>query len=514
MHAGRNESDLGLKPPTRLRLRRKEQRNYNLALPNSRLDIAFLHSWYVRNLSQLTGKDTGPILENRKAGVMDNEPTTIEGLKTGAERNPQESEPAEHLSKKNTSNDEPYQPIIIHRPSSAENGAAARSEQNAYVPPNQNIYSPLNRSEHEIRILVLEAGESYMPLKCHLLQLPLAKAEEIGFETVSYCWGHPDDQDRLEVEGLPLRVPMTAIQALQRFRYPNKDRLLWIDSICLNQIDLEERGHEVARMRHIYSRGQKNLIWLGLDDANAAAASYALHAILDDIKNHHDITEALNDCLKTNSEQSNFADHFSLCNELAAPLLKLFARPWFRRLWVAQEAFLAQQNLVFCGNVQMELVNMLKIYPWLTRNRKYLNTELNGLLTQARGAMLFALFRWKEPEFGWPNRPASPGAALLLWNFQESDATDPRDHVYGILGLLQNPNNGETPPLLQPNYSENALTVFRNATRYAVYQDASLDVLSSITHRIAEASCSQREPLSWVPRWSRKWDFRLDPLRR
>ncbi|CAK4034204.1 Hypothetical predicted protein [Lecanosticta acicola] len=134
------------------------------------------------------------------------------------------------------------------------------------VPPksrrshHKHIYSPLQWEQHDIRILVLKAGKWQMPLKGDLLQRPLAWAEKTGFETISYCWGEPNDQGTININGYPLGIPNSAIEALRQFRYEDKDRLLWIDSICLNQSDVKERGHEVARMHHIYSRGRKNLV--------------------------------------------------------------------------------------------------------------------------------------------------------------------------------------------------------------------------------------------------------------
>lgn len=436
--------------------------------------------------------------------------TIVESKKNRQKRTSQQTGTKQRPPRNSRTTNDAHRSRNTNRSSFAKESPTARGKQKEYIPQNHRIYSPLNRAEHEIRLLVLKAGWGNMPLKCRLLQRPLAWAEETGFETISYCWGDPDDQDIIEVEGLPLRVPISAIEALQRFRYPHMDCLLWIDSICLNQLDLEERGHEVARMHHIYSRGQRNLIWLGPDDGNAATASCALHAILEDIKNSPEITQAFFKVLKKHGSAPRYPNHVSLLNETAIPLIKLFTRPWFTRLWVIQEAALSRHSQLFCGTCQMEFVNMMRLYQWIAQYRPYLDSDVVPVLERTQFEALYGIWLFADPEI--VRLKEEYVFERLLAVSEWLHATDPRDHVYGILGLLQNAKNGETPLLLQPDYSKDALMVFRDATRYAIYQSTDLIVLSRIKHRIAGTSCSQRRPLSWVPRLSRKWKFSLDPV--
>lgn len=445
---------------------------------------------------------------------MDKESTGIEGETNSGKRKRQQDEPTGQPPEKIHTRRGAYRSKIITRSTSAMDRAIAQSEQNEYVPQNHRIYSPLNRALHELRLLVLKAGQPHTSLSCHLLQMSLAEAEEIGFETISYCWGDPKDQAVIDVEGFHLRVPISAIELLQQFRYQDRDRHLWIDSICLNQLDLEERGHEVARMHHIYSKGQRNLIWLGLDNGTAAAASRAIHAIMEDIESHPEITEAFCHCIEDSRKSPEFPDHVSLLKRLAAPFIELLSRPWFSRLWVVQEAVLAKRNLIFCGNVQLELVHAMRIYRWIERNLDHLWTsDVASFLLHTKYSALLGLSDFTDPDFGWSRSTKSVHFfGPSLEQFRELDVSDPRDHVYGILGLFQSTRDGNVPLLLRPDYSKDALTVFRDATRYGIYEAASLLVQSWTTHRIAEVSSSQRRPLSWVPRWNQKFDGSLNHM--
>lgn len=43
----------------------------------------------------------------------------------------------------------------------------------------------------------------------------------------------------------------------------DKDRLVWIDAICINQHDVDERNHQIALMRRIYTSAFRTIICIG-----------------------------------------------------------------------------------------------------------------------------------------------------------------------------------------------------------------------------------------------------------
>lgn len=51
--------------------------------------------------------------------------------------------------------------------------------------------------------------------------------------------------------------------SLRYLRETDSRRILWVDAICINQKDFNERGHQVGIMRDIYSKAPQVLIWLG-----------------------------------------------------------------------------------------------------------------------------------------------------------------------------------------------------------------------------------------------------------
>lgn len=54
--------------------------------------------------------------------------------------------------------------------------------------------------------------------------------------------------------------------ALQRLREPKAAFPVWIDAICINQEDLDEKNGQVTKMGEIYSMAKTVHVWLELSD--------------------------------------------------------------------------------------------------------------------------------------------------------------------------------------------------------------------------------------------------------
>jgi hypothetical protein len=149
-------------------------------------------------------------------------------------------------------------------------------------------YTPLSPGEY--RILVLMPASLSQGLRCALITGPPHCLPP--YEAVSYAWNGTDrqnlilcnnavgnlkclgDLDMVFSTKFECRVKFTGnLEALLlRFRHASKCRYLWIDSICINQDDLQERGAQVQMMADIYYLSQQVLIWLGEEDQNTNTA--------------------------------------------------------------------------------------------------------------------------------------------------------------------------------------------------------------------------------------------------
>ena len=122
--------------------------------------------------------------------------------------------------------------------------------------------------ENQIRLLRLCArNDDADPITCHLITVNFGKHDDIPqYETLSYVWG-TEPADRLVFIGETISILRVkpnledALTALSRpsIRYDEKpnifsDRLLWIDAICIDQENIQERNHQVSIMGRIYAR--------------------------------------------------------------------------------------------------------------------------------------------------------------------------------------------------------------------------------------------------------------------
>jgi len=86
------------------------------------------------------------------------------------------------------------------------------------------------------------------------------------YEALSYVWGpfnSPDDPDLIQLNDCGFEVTTNLWRALYALRHETKDRVLWIDAICINQGDLEERSSQVQLMRDVYRKARSVVVWLG-----------------------------------------------------------------------------------------------------------------------------------------------------------------------------------------------------------------------------------------------------------
>ncbi|CAG9949909.1 unnamed protein product [Clonostachys rosea f. rosea IK726] len=124
------------------------------------------------------------------------------------------------------------------------------------------LYGDLDTSVPEIRLFaLLPSPQPNAPVVGQLQIVPLQSPPP--YESLSYAWGAPEFTEPIIVNEQTLFVTPNLDSALRALRHEEKLRLLWIDAICINQRSPQERGHQVTLMRTIYSQCERDLLWLG-----------------------------------------------------------------------------------------------------------------------------------------------------------------------------------------------------------------------------------------------------------
>ncbi|KAF2479245.1 heterokaryon incompatibility protein-domain-containing protein [Neohortaea acidophila] len=372
------------------------------------------------------------------------------------------------------------------------------------------VYHPLDERRQEIRLLIVKAGSGSDPLQCELQHRFLeAEQEAPSYETISYCWGDASSRAEIFLDGVATMVPVNAKLAVLRMRRPNCDRTLWIDSICINQEDQVERAQQIKLMARIYSCGRQNIVWLGPETETTARAMETMKAIVDNAREETDGFEAFHSELYDDHGSFKHAISPKTWNDDALDLpalLDIYRRPWFERLWVVQEVALSRRNTCLCGPHEIPFEDVLRSASWAYHKLDFLS---DNIFDDFDPSLLLRILLVMDRSSGSLSSTAEHAFDLhqtvaTLRGFQTED---PRDHVFGLLGLFRISDPAIT-KLLDPQQDKSLDHVLRDATRAMIQQSGRLDCFRSLGG--VHAELQDVELPSWAPAWHGSVDRTTD----
>lgn len=162
----------------------------------------------------------------------------------------------------------------------------------------------------------MPSKETSVGIECLLSHVSLSSKPD--YEALSYSWGdQKEDIGAITLGGKPLPVTPNLENALRHLRLAEKSRTLWVDALSINQIDDEEKTHQVQHMRTIYEFASRVVIWLGKssDDSDLAMDLIA------------DIHQVGPHAYKASLEDAKSWEALGM----------LYRRSWWSRIWVLQE---------------------------------------------------------------------------------------------------------------------------------------------------------------------------------
>ncbi|MCJ1449515.1 MAG: hypothetical protein MMC23_010035 [Stictis urceolatum] len=112
-----------------------------------------------------------------------------------------------------------------------------------------------------ITLLDLQASHGSDSVICNTQQVSII--DPPPYETLSYTWGDHQLTRSIIRNGSPEVVTESFYVILLRLRFEDQVRILWIDQLCIDQLNTEEKSHQVSLMRQIYQRSLQGLIWPG-----------------------------------------------------------------------------------------------------------------------------------------------------------------------------------------------------------------------------------------------------------
>jgi hypothetical protein len=203
----------------------------------------------------------------------------------------------------------------------------------------QYLYRPFE-TKNSIRLFQLKPGSREDPIEGRLICVSFDSRPK--YEALSYAWGNSATRHHiLTDEGT---IPMTASvrSALTRLRLQGRVRVLWIDALCINQGDNDEKSEQILLMPKIYSSALRVVVDLGEQSDRSDLA----------IKLIVKIASTSFYAFSGNFLSDSALITFGLPHGQAKiwkDLRAFWARPWFRRIWVIQEFVLAKDVTMICG---------------------------------------------------------------------------------------------------------------------------------------------------------------------
>ncbi len=359
-------------------------------------------------------------------------------------------------------------------------------------------YRPLRDSE--IRLVSFkkdQGGSSPFELQLEHFESPKAPS----YIALSYVWGDPNNSHPVDVNCRDFNVTQNLYMALlhihelssifeegvgQQSESGQADSFLWIDALCINQGDIEERSKQISKMTAIFASAFTVLVWLGTSE-------------------------------ELEPDQPDF-EHLLYCLELALPLLdfpkpvsffpcspeqrgagdnvvglykmyiKIMLNDWFRRVRVLQEYALSQRKP--CAMIGDTLFSLKSFYTFGSAFSRALWEKVRedpGILRKDRADSLLS-----NPEYltkhilgttflgeliasrGSQDKSLANQLLSIIKNQGPKFATVPHDYIYGLLGMV---NLAQLPTQLTPNYRPSYGQVYKDYTKFIIENTKDLRIL-------------------------------------
>jgi hypothetical protein len=366
----------------------------------------------------------------------------------------------------------------------------------------------------------------------------LSSASDLAYNALSYTWGSPRDgpsdtndatNPSILLNGQPFEVQSNLYDALLELQVSCSETPIWIDALCINQSNPNERSPQVSVMNQIYGKANRVIVWLGksfpeLETGLRAAERIGTESVPETLRMIGTQTWDFSSDLSTMPERYGMEP---VDQEEAIGLVTLYMSNWLTRIWIIQEVSLTS-DVVILSNGRFTAFDCVgytaaflhysgffqSVINLVPRDRPgiYLRGGIN--IFQAERIQLLrewckgekslwaGVLAMIDFEAGLGKDHAKSSAMLLLrllFSTFGMRATDPRDCIYGLGGILKHmaAQEGLCLPLeFEPDYDIDIKDLLRSVACNIIETTDSLVYLSLVK----DPSMRETPGLpSWVP---------------
>ena len=256
-------------------------------------------------------------------------------------------------------------------------------------------YKSLDKSRQEIRLLTLHAGITTSPIA---LTLEHTNTHDAGdYAALSYCWGTDSETENVLLDGQAVSIRRNLWDFLSSLRELKGTIKIWADYLCIRQDDHQERGHQVRLMADIYTNATDVYAWLGMATSDTDEAC--------------DYFEDLADRVRSPDGKTNNGMEYIISGRFD----DIATRQYWTRVWIVQELLLARRIWVVVGG---RMLSGRLLADMVVESCGYYHSTFTEIMFDRRMQLL-------------PQQ-----LTQLVSRYCDSRCQDPRDRLYGMLGLL------------------------------------------------------------------------------
>ena len=376
--------------------------------------------------------------------------------------------------------------------------------------------------EHKIRLFVIQPGSFDDDICGELVEVNFLLGPT--FDALSYTWA--DEQGDASRSGKIYCIPdfstigvtQNCEMAIRRLRHPKKERRVWIDAVCIDQNNAQERTHQIAQMSSIFTSARRVIAYTGegtdetdmlfdwLNGLDAPELNVPLIGSLDDlahpgvrVKETADLQRLMVRLRVGVNERMIMLGRYGKSRfskllrqsgpvndkiKIEEPALnemvhEYFSRRWFKRVWVLQEVTLPDlhRTRIMCGSRTTTAERALHALGLLKENR-------TGIIPR-----IFVLVRKTTI------LPRRSHLLDILIETKTHAAADPRDKIFAVLSLSHRLDGGSFPEH-EANYELEAAQVYAKYSAFFIQHHGPGFFLALI---------QSPQNLPGLPSWAADW---------
>jgi hypothetical protein len=386
-------------------------------------------------------------------------------------------------------------------------------------------YSALPSSHIRLAKITHQDGQNL-----HVTVEPFRLDDAPAFEALSYTWG-PTTRENNEVNSLsptptalhqiymdacPFSVTENLHDALCELSNMETAQFIWIDALCIDQSNFPERSSQVLLMGDIYATAQRVIVWLGKDATDLDDFLWVQNVCVSYLNTVPELP---------NPFDTDMLQRLGVSKERWLRYWESYNRfyrrhSWFYRLWVVQEFALPREVTIRCAHATLDWLGMGVITFFLSHQWSILRYSKMTRVWAVNNIMPFMIALRKSTQDGhgfadgssmYLNSAGVLGVQtpeehwygyvnFLIQAIRGKEASDPRDMIYGTLGIAQRFLPDGVRNGVIPDYTKPIEEIYMSVSQLLLENIPTLALLSYVDH---QGSRNFPSLPSWCPDFSR-----------